>query len=784
MRQLSWLDFNPFFLYALWLSMVFLFIATSIFAQNNPTLTITLAAQNQRLVIADSKLDSAHYSYSTLAQNQLLQEIDTAFVLLDSAMRHPDRLCFFCKKDLLGIQKSFNEREFNTYKWLTQEDQTGLDWAENLPFNPRAEGLENLDEFMFTIFNLFNRHLWKGKPLKLHHISPDIFDSLIVDLLDTVITDFELEFQLEPPVRLNDFHILWKGQDTLTYRQKKQILKDLDGALWYEELIKARIIRYYDLLNYTFSLEVEGNTAKVYPAKIVYIAATVEAKKDSTKEKQAVDKAMYYLLPHDFYKKYLNIPMKELKGSTVSEGAAFYGLNLAKKWELPYDSLPILDGNRLQVQQMQLNQLDYSLNVSPYQNTSVLSEANSGQAQAIRKFSVHQRFDNKDTTNVKQAIHKPTTEGMVDANHNENHLGRAFGDSEHNLRDSTKINKKRPNYITFSSSWTVDNEVVLEATYQRIMPNHSIFSAQIGYTFLQGKFSEGGFIASGNFFQDFIFFNALKKRMSVLINANSKFTVNRILSNEPFVERRRTGKLRFELDWFRDWKGHFLQSAAGFQVQQIQAMAKNSDEIIGGRLDFIDLETTWYYKKDKPQFSNRFLLESNLKTGRYLEQNDSTTWQPYWKSSIKININQSLSRGFAIDLTGHWQFSSNVVPEWEQTALKTNLNRGFIDDAVIGRQFFGIQAEVWLPFPTFGNKFGRFNQYLYKHLRLAPFADISYFRNTNILQEGYWSSPGMGIRYLIYPAQVNFDFVPIGFLPNKLGNEKGRFSLNLILNLK
>ena len=166
----------------------------------------------------------------------------------------------------------------------------------------------------------------------------------------------------------------------------------------------------------------------------------------------------------------------------------------------------------------------------------------------------------------------------------------------------------------------------------------------------------------------------------------------------------------------------------GFQVHQVRAEAKNSDAKLGGRLDFIEASNTYYYKKEKPQFSSRFLVETNLKTGRYLEQGDSSTWQAYWKPAVRVNFNQSLSRGFAIDVTAYGQFNSIAVPEWEQTALKTNINRGFVDDSVIGRQFWGIQAEVWLPFPTFGNKFGGFNQYLYQHLRFAPFVDSSFLK--------------------------------------------------------
>ena len=166
--------------------------------------------------------------------------------------------------------------------------------------------------------------------------------------------------------------------------------------------------------------------------------------------------------------------------------------------------MPILDGNRLQVQQMQLNQLDFSLNVSPYQNTSIIDEE--GKAKALYKFSAHQRFDKKDTTNVRQSLNKPLEEGWVDANRDEQHLGRAFGDSQGNLDEKPQLDKKRPNYLTFSGSWTVDNEVVLQSTYQRMMPNHAIFSAQIAYTFVQGKFKDGGLTASGNFFSKILFF--------------------------------------------------------------------------------------------------------------------------------------------------------------------------------------------------------------------------------------------------------------------------------------
>ena len=268
-----------------WLVVCFISIALFALAQTQPTLSIALATKNGRLAIENSRLDTAAYTYSPAVQNQLLEEIDTVFVLLDSAMQREDRLCFFCKKDIAGKKKVFEEKFVKTYRWITATDQSGLELVENFPINPRREGLLSLDRFLFVIFNNFNRHWWQGKPLRLKQLSSDVFESLVLDVLDGVLEDFELEFELQPPINLENFHILWEGKDTLRNRQKRQILKDLDGKLWYEEQIKERIIRYYDLLNYTLSLDIGSKTAKIYPAKIVYIATSRSAKGKSYKRK-------------------------------------------------------------------------------------------------------------------------------------------------------------------------------------------------------------------------------------------------------------------------------------------------------------------------------------------------------------------------------------------------------------------------------------------------------------------------------------------------------------------
>lgn len=723
------------------------------------TLTIELAVRNSQLVVGQSTFEANGIAYPDDTEARLVSYINETFSAFDQQLRSDSSLeCF-------ANMKANNPELLTCYQTLTQVDTNGEGAA-----MAYVEALPEADiqfDFRQYIFLALTECLWQGSPILL---DPDQFD-----LMNYISLRFPL--QIRPPVNPDRINIVWDHQDTLSRRKVKKILRGLEQALWFEKDIKAKLESYYALLNNELEYKIGDTLIQVIPQKISRVLVTT----DNAADAAAV---FYNLLPTPIYEKYLKIPADSLLITNEFSTQQSYNFNLFKEGETAFRDLPIFETDVFQIAQMQLNKLNYALTVNPtpsmlFNNLDAGTELEQYLDVVANKIAPAQQ---EDSSNVHVAAPVPNADGVMGVSGQDNNPN-AFGGQRLEDRAKGKTNKIRRNYLGLGFDYFIQDAVHVNGIYQRKMKDGSNLSAKIGYAFNENGVSNGGVYASGNYFKDFVFFQALKKRVSVQLTANSLFSANRIILEDSLKERRSGGKFQTEIEWFRNISGNLLLSRISLASQKVTLTDFDDIGKLNTTIAFAEIGFFHNYFKNSAQFATRLVLEPTFRLGLN-GINSDTASDFYLTSKLRLHFNQNLSQGFSFNLDGHLEFDSKYAPAFEQSALQTNQNRGFKEDAVIGRSSWTLQPEFWIPLPKFGDPTSTINQYLFKYIRIAVFTDISYFDKMLVTQgttKGFWYSPGLGIRFIKFPTQINFDWA-YGIAPNEILPGRSQFSINLTLN--
>jgi hypothetical protein len=735
------------------------FSAPAIAQQKTGVLTIDLAVRNNKFWVAHSAFDNNGIAYPDGTEAKLVGFINGTFDKLDEQLRRDSSTeCF-------ANSKNNNEGLLPCYQALTQLDTSGEGVA-----MAYVEALPDADiqfDFRQHIFNVLELCLWQGSPILLN---PDQFD-----VMNYIKLSFPL--QIRPPVDVDKINIVWDQQDTLSRRKVKRILTGLENALWFEQDIKAKLEKHYFLLSNELEYKIDDTLIRVLPQKIGRILVT-------TDNPEEVAPVFYNLLSTPLFNKFIQIPIDSLRVKNDFSDQIGFNFSLFKEGQTAFKQLPVFDTDLFQLYQMQLNKLNYALTVNPtpsliFDNLDAGTELEQYVDVIANKIPTTQQ---EDTSNVSMAAPMPNADGVMGVSGQQNNPNE-FGHSRLKDMPDGKTNKFKRNYLGVGFDYYIEDAFQVNGIFQRQMKSGSTLSAKIGYALNEKGISKGGVYASGSYFKDFVFFNALKKRMSVQLTANTLFSANRIILDESLKERRSGGKILSEIEWFRDISGNLLLSRFTLASQKITLNDFDDVSVIDTAIAFAEIGFLHNYSKNSAQYSTRLVIEPVFKFG-ISGINGTTSSDFYATSKLRIRFNQNLPNGFSINLDGQTEFDTKLTPVFEQSALQTNQSRGFKEDAVIGRFHWNIQPEFWLPLPRFGDKWSSLNQYFFKHIRIAAFADISYFDKTLVLQgknRGYWYSPGLGIRFIKFPTQINFDWA-YGYPPGNLLAGRSQFSINLLVN--
>jgi len=731
-------------------------------AQAEGKLEVFLAIKDGKLVVDTSTFTSDNLPYPADSQTKLVDLLNQNFAHLDSLVdAGAEQWCFpnsVCKP----LDATFKEG----YRYLTMTDGKGRMVAVGFDDNAMMDGydLALQDFFELYIFDILIENVWAQTPLS---IRPD-------KLGPRNYAKLQFPFSVKPPINTQGFSIIWDGQDTLSKAKTKQILKGLDGQLWFRNTIQNRAEHYFFLSKFQLNYFVADSTVSVSPNRL----ARIIVKSDRPKE---VRRAMYQLLPTPLFKASTKIPLDSLlMDSSGGGGMLSYQFNLLRHFDYQPNPLPKLQTDMLQLTQMQLGKMNYSLRAINTPNGLLDSVPVLDQAFFFDIFANKIKNDSPpDTSNVPPPPLTPNEDGIT----NPSDLAtnpRSFDNNRLRELDKQKPNKERRNFLGFGIDHSFGDGTATRLIYQRLMKDGSTFSAQAGYSFNEDGVENGGFFASGNFFTDYLFFNSLKKKLSLQVTANSTLTANRVFAGTPTKVRRSGGKAKFQLEWFREIKGQQISSSLSMNTQRVEQNDLNDVNLGKTTISFLDIGTTYFFKQPGKQHDAILLIQPELRLGLTgLEQSGGGT--KYLTSNITLNWTRTMAKGFGMKFTGYWQHGSDDAPIFEQPSLKTAMNRGFKEDDIIARDLLGSQIECWFPFPRFGNKWSGFNKYLFENVRLAAFADFTQFTSAPSITSDFLWSPGVGLRFVRFPAQVNFDWA-YGIAPDGFNIGKSRFSIGLTLN--
>lgn len=720
--------------------------------------TIDLAIKNHRIVIDSAKFDPKGLTYPVGTKDVLLKFIQESFDQLDVQMRSASNSG--CTRS--GIV-DFDELS-RTYTKITAQDTSGAAAAE-------LYGADFADDITFDftnyLFEILGKCFWEGSPII---INTDNYNAL---------NYMKLSFPLSirPPVDLGKMLIVWDQRDTLSRNQTKQILKGLDHTLWFKKAILSKIERHYFLLNNILDYTIGDTSILVLPNKIARVLV-------STDQPEQVDQIYYNLLPTNLFRRYLKTPKSALTiGDSLSSRPKF-NFDLMKQGGLAQGLLPVFETDIFQWHQLQLNKLSYSLKVDATPSTVFKQQDERAHLEQYIDVIADkiEGAQAKDSSNVKVAMPMPNTDGVMGAPGQFNPQN-GMGHQTPMEPSERKNPGLRRNYLGLGFGYYIQDAFQVNGIYQRLMKNSSTLSAKFGYTFNEQGTVNGGLFVSANYFQDYVFFNTLKKRMSIQLTANSLFSGNRVFEGESYKERRNGGKILSELEWFKNLNGNQLLSRLSFTAQEVSLSRNLVVDKSSTSISYLELDVVHNYFKNRAQTSTRLLIEPNFKLG-WTSANGGKTVNMYTISNLQLRFRQDLPKGFVLSLAGQSEYDSPKTPFFEQFALQNSLNRGFKEDAAIGRFNWTLQPEFWTPVPQLGAKWGKINQFLSQNIRFAVFTDISYIDKvwaSNGGKRATWYSPGLGIRYLKSPTQINLDWA-YGITDPSLSSPRGQFSINLIVN--
>lgn len=726
----------------------FLFLTPYLTAQSAATLQVQLGIENNTIVVTDATFES-ELTYPTDTKTQLVSLINNGFNTLDSMMRNDatewcvDQICY-----PLG---DFSE----DYLILTEEDGAVEDVVNNYFDNLETWDLRDL--FEENLFDILQANVLNGTPLTL----------IGQEFEDEEYETFNFIFPVKAPIQVDKMNVLWLAKDTLKAKTKCRLLKGLDGQLFFKNNILDRLSNYYSNLSFQPEYFITPEEIRVLPPRVSRFLV-------KTKVEKEVDKMAYLLLPHREYKAFLKMPKDSIK---IESGAGeyIYQYNLLAKANQQFDRLPILPTNTLGQSQAQIVRQGYTLNVLPTLN-DLLGTIDISEQHLYLDVVASQVTTKQDTTNV-----PPATPNVAE--------GDAFGTNVRSdefeatdaVADQRRVTDIKRNFIGLGIDFFLQDETRFKAVYQRLMQDGGNLSFELAYAFNESGIAEGGLIFSGRYAKDYLFFNALKKRLAVQLSAGTDFTSNRVFNNTFYKERRTGGSFRTEIDWYRDRNNRLFQSALKLNEEQVNLESFEGTAAIETNIFSTEWNNTFYAISPIKLFTTRFKLENSLKLG-WAGINEDTKATFFSTGKIQANLNQKLVKGMAIDLTAYTQWNSSETPFFEQIGHQVNINRGFKQDVVIGRNLLGGTIEFWTPLPRFGDKQSKLNNYFYKHLRLAIFSDFSRYNKVLTSTESVklWS-PGLGLRLIMPPAQVNFDWAMRRSKTEGLGGGS-QFSINLILN--
>jgi hypothetical protein len=571
-----------------------------------------------------------------------------------------------------------------------------------------------------------------------------------------------------------------KKQARLERIQKK--LAPLRGQIWDQDAITATITAYYRQLNLAATVTVSGVTSDLSititeARRIASIILPPQGNNNAASYHADIDKILYILLPdtdfRTFIKKRDSIIPNNLADTQPSTDrpSISYATKLDPSAQTTFTHQgPYVDASRLQIQQLLLAQIGYIANLEEAGGSTL-----TGQYVAL---NLQKIADTPETPPETPKAAPPTTDNnhVVTGQQQE-----AKPNTEFTSRNTPKTEqpnqtlKEKKNYLGGGFEYRPGQGVHFFGLGQR---------SQLRFPFQNGSLSataggnQGG-IGSINYLADYIWFNRLHRRVSLQLSGGSDYDANRMVAGQQMDERRTSGLARIEFEPFRDKAGSLLR----FHVegrQTIVALRENDAKEEKQHLTTLDLGGLFTFESIEAEYPRRFRLEPVARFGLGLAFGTPT----FTKLKLTSNFHQTLPHRLAADISGSLGLASRDTPMFELPSLGgAESLRGFRRDDALGRRFWSLQNELWLPLPrTATAEQDGLKAFLRDNIRLAPFVDVGGLYLPNNSKAGLRSGYGLGLRIIYNIIILKVDYA-YGVGAAATGGSRGKFYFSIGSNL-
>ncbi len=298
------------------------------------------------------------------------------------------------------------------------------------------------------------------------------------------------------------------------------------------------------------------------------------------------------------------------------------------------------------------------------------------------------------------------------------------------------------------------------------------FSVQIG--------GEDEAFGNISYFRDYLFFDRLRRRLSLQITGKSDFQADRRLNGAVTDERRTGGLIRVEFDLVNNWRRSVFRIFG--QGQKIMVTLRgNGQPTSKEHLNAIDVGL-FFAMGSNPvkRFPQWMRFESKFRFGLGLAAHEAK----FTSTSFNGKYHRQLPKLFEIDVGGRAELRTGNTPQYEQASFGgVESVRGFRTDELIGKKLWSIQPEVW--FPVFGTENlgrGPMGKLFRESIRLAGFIDVGGVYGTNNGFAGVKAGPGLGIRFVKNPIVLKLDWAyGLGGVPSP--QRRGKIHFGVETNL-
>jgi hypothetical protein len=640
--------------------------------------------------------------------------------------------------------------------------------------------------------------------LSLAPISIETKTALIYDSTDdSGFPNFDagpgsITFRVADPVDGSDYQVTLKGAGcgTRLVADRQQIislLQPLSGGLWRSVVIRDALESFYANLGYQATLflsEARDPQKTIQIEESPHIARVVFdcSAGNICNSPEAMAEALYILLPDSAFRSFISKGQQVGGGDSFSSSSGFKAVTLSDLIQASGASTcpePYLNLFKLQGQQLELAQLgmvvSQSINAArstgdvTYVDLQVQKMIDSGGASGQSPENV-----------IQHPTPTTTPQGLIDPHQQAFEQQPGFTPVPQ-LQSGSNVAapatggsgtghgwdaKERNNYVGGGFEYRPGQGVSGYALFQRsrLVGDNDSASIKIG--------GQNSVLSSINYFADYLFFDALHRRLSLRLTAASDLQSSRVFGPLTANERRTGGSARLELELFRDLGGNQLRFFVEGERKTVQ-LESDGTIVSNQNLTTLDAGGYYYYQSEHGRYPLTARLQPTLRFGL-----GASSEEPRFLTfSVDSNYHQKLPRLYELDITGKVMTNSSGTPLFEQASFGGgDVVRGFRQDDAIGRRMWSIQSEIWTPVPGIGDAPDSLSSYIKRNVRLAFFVDVGGIYETSFSEPGTRTGPGLGARIIRFPLVIKLDWA-YGVGKGVTGSGRGRFYVSFTTNL-